>query len=117
MMTTASKGSGFHWALLEDMNDNKPQIKTREVTVQGTSNRPSEIRLGLEAADVDGKPYLPGQPRIYLDDSSSDPNDHLAAYLKTSHMTKKTDRLLKWMKYIFVSFYSPGAQICARIPY
>ncbi|KAJ4385065.1 hypothetical protein N0V85_008283 [Neurospora sp. IMI 360204] len=96
--TTASKGPGCHWSCIEDMVGNTPQIKIVETVILNTS----DIRLGLKPADNVGKPYLPGQPRVYLDGSSSDPNDVLAEYLERSHLTKKTDRLLKWMKYIFV---------------
>ncbi|KAK3395328.1 hypothetical protein B0T20DRAFT_395223 [Sordaria brevicollis] len=101
-LTTASKGPGCHWSRIEDMAGNKPQMKLEEIILQATAETPSGIRLSLVPADDGGKPYLPGQPRVYLDGSSSDPNDALPKYLVTSHLTKKTDRLLKWMKYIFV---------------
>lgn len=63
------------------------------------------IRTHLEG--VDGYKYLPGQPRIAL---SAPPGagDELVEYLRKAHLTTELDRLLPFMKYIFVS--SPVVQ-------
>ncbi|KAG7285032.1 hypothetical protein NEMBOFW57_009650 [Staphylotrichum longicolle] len=53
-----------------------------------------QTRKILKAAD-EKKNYLPGQPRVRLDDG-------LFAYLTESHTTDKLDELLPFMRYIFV---------------
>ncbi|KAH8651360.1 hypothetical protein BX600DRAFT_387845 [Xylariales sp. PMI_506] len=61
----------------------------------------SSTRLMLKTSNEVNRPYLPGQPRIQLDNSSANATE-LLEYLRKSHLTKELDSLLPFMKYIFV---------------
>ena len=68
-------------------------------------------------ATLDTTDYLPGQPRIQLSSSQysypvdektgqrSESSDFMR-YLKESHLTTKLDKLIPFMKYVFVSLLS-----------
>jgi hypothetical protein len=60
-----------------------------------------QTRKMLKAVD-NNRNFLPGQPRICLDDDPKDDKGPLFVYLDESHNTKKLDELLPYMRYIFV---------------
>ncbi|KAK3300655.1 uncharacterized protein B0H64DRAFT_414500 [Chaetomium fimeti] len=60
-----------------------------------------QTRKMLKAVDPN-KNFLPGQPRICLDDGPKDGKDPLLLYLDESHKTDKLDELLPYMRFIFV---------------
>lgn len=51
------------------------------------------------------KPYLPGQPRIHLEERQHGSNpemSHVLEYLDHCHNTRALEKLLPWMRYVFV---------------
>ncbi len=75
-------------------------LKIVPVTIDAQSGK-SETRKMLKAVD-DKRNFLPGQPRVRLDDDPKDDQGPLFAYLNESHNTDKLDGLLPYMRYIFV---------------
>ncbi|KAK4038094.1 hypothetical protein C8A01DRAFT_48269 [Parachaetomium inaequale] len=63
------------------------------------STRAKLTRKTLKAVD-DAKNFLPGQPRVRLDDEPSYDKDPLLEYLDGSHNTNALDDLLLYMRYM-----------------
>ncbi|KAK3899997.1 hypothetical protein C8A05DRAFT_17644 [Staphylotrichum tortipilum] len=63
-----------------------------------------KTRKKLVARKPDGKPYLPGQPRIHLEQPQhgAPRGDHIRDYLTHCHSTRDLDELLPFMRYVFV---------------
>jgi len=66
----------------------------------GDETREQYTRKMLKAVD-DDKNYLPGQPRVRLDEDPDGRKDTLLNYLNESHNTRALDDLLPYMRYIF----------------
>ena len=77
---------------------------------------PKQTRIILQA--LNGDDYLPGQPRISLSavPSSDNPEStsELLKYLRECHLTTELDKLLPFMKYVFVSLHPPIRLFCTR---
>ncbi|EHA48191.1 hypothetical protein MGG_01148 [Pyricularia oryzae 70-15] len=82
-------------------------VRASDTVGVGSRSRP---RLLLRARDKT-RQYLPGQPRVSLDPAvlavhGPTPNEpslyHLPGYLRRAHLTTELDKLLPFMKYIFV---------------
>lgn len=89
-----------------NMEGNTPEIITELVDIPDQDNpgMKRQRRILRSKGGPDSKPYLPGQPRVLLEEASkSNSGKDLKKYLDKSHLTDETDGVLKWMKYIFVS--------------
>ncbi|TLS23845.1 hypothetical protein PpBr36_07987 [Pyricularia pennisetigena] len=93
----------------EDATSSPLAVVVTATDTDGAGSRP-RARLLLRARDK-ARQYLPGQPRVSLDPAVPAPHGptprepslyHLPDYLRRAHLTTELDRLLPFMKYIFV---------------
>ncbi|KAK4155611.1 hypothetical protein C8A00DRAFT_31560 [Chaetomidium leptoderma] len=89
--------------LVEDLKFNE-DLKVESVEIDASTGE-KQTRKMLKAVN-DKKNFLPGQPRIRLDDNPKDDQDQLLAYLHNSHNTDGLDDLLRYTRYIFVQMPS-----------
>ncbi|KAK3336293.1 hypothetical protein B0T19DRAFT_35217 [Cercophora scortea] len=82
------------------------QLTLEHVPIRSSQSATATTRSLLRAADPN-KPFLPGQPRVRLDDDGQQEPDRntrneLLEYLRKAHLTTELDDILPFMRYIFV---------------
>ena len=98
--SVVSRPAGSFTGLSEELSN---LLELETVPISSQPSRSSEIvssRKLLKATD-ENQQHLPGQPRIVLNMAHNDQGEVLK-YLKESHLTEELDKLLPYMKYIFV---------------
>ncbi|KAK3694149.1 hypothetical protein B0T22DRAFT_437252 [Podospora appendiculata] len=82
------------------------QLTLEPVPIRSTQSATATTRNLLRAVNPD-RPFLPGQPRVRLDDdgqreADGDTKNELLEYLRKAHLTTELDDILPFMRYIFV---------------